>query len=253
MRARNAWSSGTKCCASKKSWAPPRPLPAAPHWAGTARIETRPTQPAARDRLHAAGGNPVLGHGHAGQARIEELPAPGTAVGAIHRARAVHGCNRRTAHGHETAALRTRRSASCAGLLLVFSTTLFYLSLQFMPLAQTAAISFVSPLIVTLLARPLLKEKVRTRQWVAVILGFIGVLVIIRPGGVMFQMISLLPVATAVCFSFYQILTRVLAGREHPYTTLFYTGLIGTVVSSAALPFHWIMPSLWQGVLMVGV
>lgn len=151
--------------------------------------------------------------------------------------------------------LRTERAGLqvVRGLLLVFSTTLFYLSLQFMPLAQTAAISFVSPLIVTLLARPLLKEKVRTRQWVAVILGFIGVLVIIRPGGVMFQMISLLPVATAVCFSFYQILTRVLAGREHPYTTLFYTGLIGTVVSSAALPFHWIMPSLWQGVLMVGV
>lgn len=85
-----------------------------------------------------------------------------------------------------------------------------------MPLAQTAAISFVSPLIVTLLAGPLLKEKVRTRQWVAVILGFIGVLVIIRHGGVMFQMISLLPVATAVCFSFYQILTRVLAGRSTP-------------------------------------
>jgi len=151
--------------------------------------------------------------------------------------------------------LRTQRPGlqTLRGLLLVVSTSLFYLSLQFMPLAETAAISFVAPLFVTILSGPLLKERIRARQWVAVLLGFLGVLVIIRPGGAMFSTISLLPVLTAVSFSFYQVLTRKLAGREHPLTTLFYTGLIGTIVSSAALPFHWIMPTSVQGALMIAI
>lgn len=139
------------------------------------------------------------------------------------------------------------------GVLLVVSTSLFYLSLKHMPLAEAAAISFVAPLFVTLLSGPLLKERIRARQWVAVLLGFLGVLVIIRPGGALFSPASLLPVLTAACFSLYQILTRKLAGREHPLTTLFYTGLVGTIVSSAVLPFYWTMPTPLQAVLMVAI
>lgn len=151
--------------------------------------------------------------------------------------------------------LRTQRPGLqiLRGLLLVVSTSMFYLSLQYMPLAETAAISFVAPLFVTLLSGPLLKERIRARQWIAVLLGFVGVLVIVRPGGALFDAVSLLPVLTAACFSFYQVLTRKLAGREHPLTTLFYTGLIGGIVSSAALPFYWIMPTPLQGLLMIAI
>lgn len=139
------------------------------------------------------------------------------------------------------------------GFLLAGSTSSFYVSLQYMPLAETAAISFVAPLFVTLLSVFFLKEKVRPRQWLAVSLGFVGVLVIIRPGGNMFQPASALPVLTALFFSFYQILTRKLAGRESPLTTLFYAGLMGSIVSSAALPFYWVTPAPVQVVLMIGV
>ena len=151
--------------------------------------------------------------------------------------------------------LRTQRLALqvLRGVILVASTGFFYLSLQYMPLAETAAISFVAPLFVTLLSGPFLKEKVRTRQWVTVSVGFLGVLVIVRPGGAIFQPACAFPVITALFFSVYQILTRKLAGREHPLTTLFYTGLMGSVVSSALLPFHWVTPNLLQGGLMIGV
>jgi drug/metabolite transporter (DMT)-like permease len=151
--------------------------------------------------------------------------------------------------------LRTQRLGLQAGrgLLLVLSTGFFYLSLRHLPLAETAAISFVAPLFVTILSGPLLKEKVLARQWTAVVLGFLGVLVIMRPGGGLLRLETVYPVITALLFSLYQILTRKLAGREHPLTTLFYTGLVGSIITSVALPFHWVTPSLWQALLMTAV
>jgi drug/metabolite transporter (DMT)-like permease len=139
------------------------------------------------------------------------------------------------------------------GLLLVLSTGFFYLSLRYLPLAEAAAISFVAPLFVTILAGPLLKERVRARQWTAVVLGFLGVLVIMRPGGGLLRIETVYPVITALLFSLYQILTRKLAGREHPLTTLFYTGLMGSLVASVVLPVYWVTPTIWQGLLMIAI
>lgn len=137
------------------------------------------------------------------------------------------------------------------GLLLVGSTVFFYFALRYLPLAEAAAISFVGPVLTALLSGPMLGDKVTSRQWFAVVLGFIGVLIIMRPGGGVLSLAAVFPLATAILFSVYQIITRKLAGREHPYTMLFYTALVGAAVSSFAVPFNWMTPTLLQMLLMV--
>jgi drug/metabolite transporter (DMT)-like permease len=137
------------------------------------------------------------------------------------------------------------------GLLLVVSTGFFYLSLTFLPLAEAAAITFVGPVLTTALSGPLLGERVTRRQWLAVSLGFIGVLIIVRPGGGLLQPSAIFPLCCAVAFSLYQIITRKIVGREHPLTTLFYTALVGAVITSLALPLTWQTPTLPQVPLIV--
>jgi drug/metabolite transporter (DMT)-like permease len=139
------------------------------------------------------------------------------------------------------------------GLLLVMSTVFFYFALRYLPLAEAAAISFVGPVLTTLLAGPMLGDRVTARQWIAVCLGFVGVMVIMRPGGGVLSLPAVFPLATAILFSVYQIITRKLSGREHPYTTLFYTALVGAVVTSAVAPFNWVTPNWVQAGLMVCV
>ncbi len=128
------------------------------------------------------------------------------------------------------------------GILLAASSMFFFSAVKFMPLAEASSISFITPVLATLLGVFLLKEKVEPARWLAVAAGFIGVLIIIRPGSGIFSWVALLPLATAASFALYQILTRKLAGVDNPYTSIFYSGLIGTVVLSAVLPFHWTMP-----------
>ncbi len=137
------------------------------------------------------------------------------------------------------------------GVLLVSSTAMFYLALRFLPLAEAAAISFIGPVVVTVLSGPLLRERVSRRQWAAVVLGFIGVLIIIRPGGAVFSPTVLFPLSTALLFSLYQIATRKVAGRDNPVTTLFYTALIGATLTSLALPLGWQSPTWLQMMLMI--
>ncbi len=139
------------------------------------------------------------------------------------------------------------------GLLLVASTLCFYTALRYLPLAEAAAISFVGPVLTTLLAGWLLHERASGRQWIALLLGFAGVLIIIRPGGALFTPAAVFPLLTAALFSIYQIVTRVISGREHIYTTLFYTALVGGVVTSLALPFGWQTPTLTQAAIMFGM
>jgi drug/metabolite transporter (DMT)-like permease len=137
------------------------------------------------------------------------------------------------------------------GVLLVMSTVFFYFALRYLPLAEAAAISFVGPVLTALLSGPMLGDKVTPRQWVAVILGFVGVLIIMRPGGGVLSLPAVFPLATAILFSIYQIVTRKLSGREHPYTTLFYTAIVGAAVTSFAAPLNWVPPTPLQTFLMV--
>jgi drug/metabolite transporter (DMT)-like permease len=151
--------------------------------------------------------------------------------------------------------LRTRRPALqvMRGLLLVTSTGFFYVSLRHLPLAEAAAITFVAPVLVTALSGPMLGERVTRRQWSAVTLGFLGVLVIIRPGGGLLTLATVFPLITALLFALYQIMTRKLAGHENPFTTLFFTALVGTLAASLVLPFTWQRPTLMQAALMTAI
>jgi drug/metabolite transporter (DMT)-like permease len=139
------------------------------------------------------------------------------------------------------------------GVLLVGSSGFFYLSLRYLPMAEAAAISFVGPVLVAALSGPLLGERIGTRQWLAVLLGFAGVLVIVRPGGGVFSVHALFPLASALFFALYQLLTRQLAGRENPFTTLFFTALVGAALTSVPLPFTWQTPTLLQAACMLGI
>jgi drug/metabolite transporter (DMT)-like permease len=137
------------------------------------------------------------------------------------------------------------------GLLLAGSTLFFYSSLKFLPLAEAAAISFVAPLMVVAFSGPILHEKVTRGQWLAVLAGFVGVLIVVHPGAALMHLATLLPLATAFFYSLYQVFTRKLAGRENPLTSLFYTALVGASVASLALPFTWKTPTLTQGMMLM--
>lgn len=134
--------------------------------------------------------------------------------------------------------------------LLMFTTILFFSGLQFLPLAECSAMIQIGPLIITALSVPLLGEQVGIRRWTGVVIGFAGALVIIRPGSDAMQFAILLPLAAACTNALYQITTRVLSRGDSPFTTLFYTPLIGTLLASAALPFFWQAPDLQGWALM---
>ena len=134
--------------------------------------------------------------------------------------------------------LQTLRGASLAGASLCFVG-----ALKYMPVAETSAISFVAPLLLTLMAVVVLKEKVGRARWIAVAGGFAGVLIIIRPGSAIFAWASVLPLGTAVLFASYQILTRRVAGLESPYVSNFYSGLVGMLVfAMLSLPYGSVLP-----------
>ncbi len=124
-------------------------------------------------------------------------------------------------------------------LMLVGTTGFLMAALRLMPLAETTAILFVTPLLVALLAGPWLGEKIGVQRWLAVIAGFAGTLLIARPGGALNGPGILLALTGAVCYSVYQIQTRQLSSTENTFTMLFYTALVGTVVMTLGLPWFW--------------
>lgn len=148
--------------------------------------------------------------------------------------------------------LRTRRPLlqTLRALSLLSTSLLFTGGLQYLPLAEATAVNFLAPVLVTALSAPLLKERVTPGQWVAVVLGFVGVLVVVHPGGAMFTPAILLPFGSALGFCAYQLLTRVLAAHDSPTTSNFYTGLCNTLVMSLLVPFFWQTPQ-WQHVILM--
>ena len=157
--------------------------------------------------------------------------------------------------GREIIATRRPWLMSFRALMLVGVTLLAQLALKTLPLAETTALVFVTPLLVALLAGPLLAEKVPPRTWLATGAGFAGVLLIARPGGAMAGPGVAYALGAALCYAIYQILTRKLATTEHPTRLLFYTALVGTASMSLALPAYWDgqMPTLAQSLLIVSL
>jgi len=128
-------------------------------------------------------------------------------------------------------------------LLLMGSTLLYFTALSGLPLATAKSISFVSPLLVTIFALWFLKEHVPLGRWIAVVVGLLGVLLVISPSG-KFDWYLGLPLMAAVCYSLYQIMTRRFSTTEHPVTTLFYTGFVGSIVISLVVPMFWVAPQI---------
>jgi len=139
------------------------------------------------------------------------------------------------------------------GLLLLGCTLLSFTGLHYLPLAEFTAIGFVAPLIVTAVAARFLGEAVSRARWVAVIAGFIGVLIIIRPGSGIFGWAALIPLAMAVVYAIFQVLTRHFAGEDDPLTTLFFSGLVGALAVSTFVPFYWVTPSPGDWFLLIAL
>ncbi|MSO93008.1 MAG: DMT family transporter [Rhodospirillales bacterium] len=153
------------------------------------------------------------------------------------------------------AALKSRRPGmQLARAALQFTAALlFVVGLSTLPLADVNALYFAGPLIVTALSVPLLGEHVGLRRWIAVGVGFAGVLAIVRPGAGVVDPVALLILAAAVAFALYQITTRIVGRVDSTMTSLAVIGLFGSCVTSAIVPFVWQSPDLGGWVLMVTV
>jgi drug/metabolite transporter (DMT)-like permease len=139
--------------------------------------------------------------------------------------------------------------------LLLGATISFFTAIHFIPLADATAISFVAPLLLTALSIPLLGEKVGSRRWSAVAVGFLGALIVIRPGLGATHWAATMALLSAVTFSLYQIATRKLSTVDAPITTFLYTGAVGTLVMTIVVPFVWRWPTAegWAIMACLGV
>ena len=125
------------------------------------------------------------------------------------------------------------------GTLLVGDIWMYVLALSTVPLAAVQSITLVYPLLVTLFAIPLLGEKVGTFRFVAVAVGFLGALVIVRPGGVPLDWGVFYAVGSGAAYALYIVLTRKVSAVDSTTTSMVYTGVVGLVISSGVGLFHW--------------
>ena len=145
-------------------------------------------------------------------------------------------------HGLGLMATRRLELQLGRGGLMLLSSAAMYAGLRFLPMADCYAVGFVTPLLVALASAPLLGERVSRRQWLAILGGLAGVLVVIRPGLGALSWAALFPLTTAAGNAGYQLITRVMRATESAATTMVYTFLVGTVLTSALLPFGWTAP-----------
>ena len=139
------------------------------------------------------------------------------------------------------------------GLVLLIANICFFYAISIISLAKALTLAFIAPLIVTALSPFFLGERVGVRRWIAVIIGFIGSLVVIRPGFVELNLASFAALGTGIMYGFYLIITRKLSTADNPLLTLLLTGLTGVILISFAMPFVWINPSSQQWYLMASI
>jgi drug/metabolite transporter (DMT)-like permease len=136
--------------------------------------------------------------------------------------------------------------------ILLFGSTIFnFMAFRYLQLDEALSILFSTPFLVAILAGPVLGEWVGWRRWTAILVGFFGVLVVVRPGLGGMQWAALLSLASAFCYSGYNITTRMLSSIDSSETTLFYANLFDFVIMIPVLPFVWIQPSWFDLLLMV--
>ncbi len=159
---------------------------------------------------------------------------------------------------HGRALLRTRhwRLQLLRGMLLIGATVMAFFSLKLMPVGEFTAIVMVTPMVVTVLAVTVWKQRIAPLHWLFVGGGFVGTLVIIRPGGDGLGWVALLPLLCMVFNSVFQLLTGHLSRSDNPATTHFYSVWVGAVIASLALPLTWTLvdsPLLWTLMVLMGV
>ena len=139
------------------------------------------------------------------------------------------------------------------GLILLSANICFFYAISIISLAKALTLAFIAPLIVTAFSPILLGEKVGFRRWTAVAVGFIGSLIVIRPGFLEFNLASVAALATGFFYGFYLIITRKLSTSDNPLLTLLITGMVGALLVSLVIPFYWVKPTLNQWSLMAGI
>lgn len=135
-------------------------------------------------------------------------------------------------------------------VLLISSNISFFFAIVFIPIAKAATISLTAPLVVALLAWPMLGERTTIGRATALGVGFLGVVIVIRPGTEVFQWASLCVVWSAVCYALYQILTRRVAGIDSPETSAIYSSMVGGFGLILILPFVWQTPRTLPDIAM---
>lgn len=149
--------------------------------------------------------------------------------------------------------LRTRRPALQAvrGVLLVASTVLNFVALQWMQLDEVLSIIFTFPFIVAIVSGPILGEWLGWRRWTAIAVGFGGVLLITRPGLGEFNPGALFSLASVICYGLYAVITRVVSRVDSNQTSLFFNNAIGALVMLPVIPFVWSAPANWHLALLL--
>lgn len=168
----------------------------------------------------------------------------------------------RLRHGRNLFVTRHPRFQLLRGSLLLLASVIVFFGLQYMPVGEFTAVGMLTPVIATLLAAVLLKETLTPLRAALVVGGFVGAITVVRPGSGLFGLYALMPLSMAVVYASFQLLTRKLSGLEHPLTTHFYTGLVGSLIVGTFLFFSPtdLLPSLaaaspriWGLLLLVGV
>ena len=136
------------------------------------------------------------------------------------------------------------------GLTLFFANILFFYSISIISMAKALTLAFVAPLITTALSPIFLGEKVGFRRWSAVLVGFVGSLIVVRPGFIEFNLASLAALGTGMFYGIYLIITRKLHTSDSPLLTLLLTGVVGVVIASSFVPIVWVSPNINQWALL---
>jgi len=141
------------------------------------------------------------------------------------------------------------------GLTLFCANVLFFYSISVISMAKALTLAFVAPLITTALSPFFLGEKVGFRRWPAVIIGFVGSLIVIRPGFIEFNFASIAALGTGFFYGIYLVITRKLHSSDSPLLTLLLTGVVGAIIGSFIVPVVWINPTFnqWSLLALMGI
>ncbi len=138
-----------------------------------------------------------------------------------------------------------------AAAMLIFSTTIAVLGYSLVPVTEASALGFTAPIILVVLGAVVLRETVTPRRWVAIALGFAGMLVVVRPGGELFTWAAAVPVCGALTYALYQVMTRRIRGAANEWDATLQGALAGVVLLAPAMPWLWRAPGVADMALVV--